>query len=65
MLGADWEGDMTGDSPPCRGDRGGVPTRTGLAGNTGMSREKGGLTGEEGGSIWTGDSLRRANLAVL
>jgi len=64
-FGADGEGDMTGDSPQYRGDRGGVLPRTGLAGNTGMSRENGGLTGETGGSIWTGDSLRRANLAIL
>jgi hypothetical protein len=41
--------------------------RSGLAGKTGIPGEKAILFGEtgRGGSNWTGDSLRRANLTVL
>lgn len=39
-------------------------TRSGLTGKSGMPGDMANLVGE-GGSIGTGDSLRRANLAVL
>lgn len=64
----DADGDMTGDplgeSP--KWDLEPAP-RSGLAGKMGMPGEKGALFGETGwgGSIGTGDSLRRARLAVL
>jgi hypothetical protein len=54
------EGEKTGDDPlePA--------PRSGLAGKMGIPGEKGALLGERGGggSIGTGDSLRRANLTV-
>lgn len=62
------DGDMTGDAlaeSPYSDFMG--PPRSGLAGKTGIPGEKAILFGETGtgGSSWTGDSLRRANLTVL
>jgi hypothetical protein len=61
------EGERTGDDPleSPYGDLEPAP-RSGLAGKMGMPGEKGALLGERGGggSIGTGDSLRRANLTV-
>ena len=61
------DGARTGDDPleSPKGDLEPVP-RSGLAGKMGIPGEKGALLGERGGggSIGTGDSLRRANLTV-
>ena len=61
------DGDRTGDDPleSPYGDLEPAP-RSGLAGEMGIPGEKGALLGERGGggSMGTGDSLRRANLTV-
>lgn len=55
-------GDMIGDAPY---EGAALPVdRSGLAGNTGIPGDMASLEGEPDGSIGTGDSLRRANLAV-
>jgi hypothetical protein len=61
------DGERTGDDPldSPYGDLAPAP-RSGLAGKMGIPGEKGALLGERGGggSMGTGDSLRRANLTV-
>lgn len=61
----DVDGDSTGDAFAELLHSGFVLLRSGLAGKTGIPGEKAILFGEMGGSSWTGDSLRRANLTVL
>ena len=62
------DGDMTGDAFEDSPYSALTPVlRSGLAGKTGIPGENAILFGEtgRGGSNWTGDSLRRANLTVL